>query len=87
MAIRRGTAYLGLVLGVVLLVWAGVVRYPVQSGEAAGEGISEQTISISGYSLVREAARDGLGRDEEGRLVRRGQDVKPKDKDADACYT
>ena len=75
MSIRRGSAYLGLVVGVVLLVWAGVVRYPVQGGEAAGEGISEQTISISGYGLVLEAARDGVGRDKEGRLVRRGQEA------------
>ena len=86
MGIRRGTAYLGLLIGVVLLIWAGLMRYPVQSGEAAGEGVSEQTISISGYGIVREAARDGLGRDE-GRLVRRSQEVKPTDKDAKTCYT
>ena len=87
MGIRRGAAYLGLVVGLSLLVWAGVMRYPVQQGNGEGEGISQQTISISGYGIVRETARDGLGRDEQGGLVKRDQEVKPKDKDADACYT
>ena len=86
MNMRRTIAHLGLVVGVSLLVWAGVMRYPVQQGSGEGEGISQQTISISGYGIVREAARDGLGRDE-GRLVRRSQEVKPKDKDAKTCYT
>ena len=86
MGIRRGTAYLGLLIGVVLLIWAGLMRYPVYYGSTDKQGISQQTISISGYGIVREAARDGLGRDE-GRLVRRGQEVKPKDKDAKTCYT
>jgi hypothetical protein len=62
------------------------MRYPVQQGSSEGEGISQQTIRISGYGIVREAARDGLGRDE-GRLVRRSQEVKPTDKDAKTCYT
>ena len=75
MGIRRGTAYLGLVVGVILLVWAGFVRYPVQQGSSEGEGISQQTISISGYGIVRETARDGLGRDEQGVLVKRGQEA------------
>ncbi len=86
MSIRRGATYLGLVVGVILLVWAGLMRYPVEQGSGKEEGISQQTISISGYGIVREAARDGLGRDE-GRLVRRGQEVKPTDKDAKTCYT
>ncbi|MCK4849964.1 MAG: hypothetical protein KAT11_01370 [Phycisphaerae bacterium] len=86
MGIRRGTAYFGLLIGVILLVWAAVMRYPVQQSSGEGEGISQQTISISGYGIVRETARDGLGRDE-GRLVRRGQEVKPTDKDAKTCYT
>ena len=88
MGIRRGTAYLGLVVGVILLVWAGLIRYPVQQGSDKGEGISQQTIiSISGYDIVRETARDGLGRDEQGLLVKRSQEVKPKDKEAKTCYT
>ena len=87
MGIRRGTAYLGLLIGVALLIWAGLVRYPVQQSSSEGEGISQQTISISGYGIVREAARDGLGRDEQGLLVRRSQEVKPTDKDAKTCYT
>ncbi len=87
MGIRRGSAYLGLVVGVVLLVWAAVMRYPVQQSSSKGEEISQQTISISGYGIVRETARDGIGRDKQGGLVKRGQDVKAKDKDADACYT
>ena len=87
MGIRRGTAYLGLLIGVVLLIWAGLMRYPVQQSSGEGEGISQETISISAYGIVREATRDGLGRDEQGRLVRRSQEVKPKDKDAKTCYT
>ncbi len=75
MSIRRGTAYLGLLIGVVLLIWAAVMRYPVQQSSSEGEGISQQTISISGYGIVRETARDGLGRDEQGGLVKRGQEA------------
>ena len=52
-----------------------------------GEAISEQTISISGYGIVQEAARDGLARDEQGKLVKRAQGSKPKGKDAETCYT
>ncbi len=87
MGIRRGTAYLGLLIGVVLLIWAGLVRYPVQQASGEEQGVSQQTIIINGYGIVREAARDGLGRDAKGALVKRGQESKPKGKDADACYT
>jgi len=84
MSIRRATAYLGLVLGVSLLIWAGVMRYPLQQSSSEGQGVSQQTISISGYGIVREAARDGLVRDKQGRLVKRDQNTK---KDANTCYT
>ena len=70
MSIRRSSAYLGLVVGVSLLVWAGVMRYPVQQDSGEGEEISQETILISGYGIVREAARDGLSRDEQGGLVK-----------------
>ncbi len=75
MSIRRGTAYLGLVVGVSLLVWAGVMRYPVQQSSGEGEGVFQETILISGYGVVQEAARDGLGRDEQGLLVKREQEA------------
>ena len=75
MSIRRVTAYLGLLIGVGLLVWAGFVRYPVQ-----------QSTSVNGYSIVREAAKDGLVRDAQGRLVKR-QQAKPNAKDNNACPT
>ena len=77
MNIRRTTAYLGLLVGVILLIWSGYVRYTVQDAEAG---------SVNGYSIVREAARDGLVRDEQGRLVQRKQ-AKPKGKDAKTCPT
>ena len=84
MQIRRSTAYLGLLIGLVLLVWAGFVRYHVHAVAKDGVQTSEQSTSINGYSIVREAARDGVGRDEQGRLIRR--DPKAK-KDAETCYT
>ena len=75
MRIRRATAYLGLLIGVALLIWAGFISYPVQQTFGEGEEISQQTIIINGYGIVREAARDGLGRDKQGLLVKRGQEV------------
>ena len=73
MRIRRITAYLGLLIGLALLVWSGFVRYPLQ-----------ESTSINGYGIVREAARDGVGRDKQGRLARRDQTTK---KDPNTCYT
>ena len=69
------------------MIWAAVMRYPVQQSSGKGEGISQETINVNGYGIVREAARDGLVRDKQGRLARRGQEVKAKDKDAKTCYT
>ena len=83
MNIRRKTAYLGLLVGVVLLVWAGFSRYPVQETKKDGAGPAAQITNINGYGLVREAARDGVGRNEHGKLTRRDQNTK----DADTCYT
>ena len=81
MSIRRGVAYLGLFIGLILLVWGGLVRYPVEQGD------SKETMIINGYSVVREAARDGLKRDKDDALVKRSQESQPKGKDAETCYT
>ena len=77
MSIRRNTAYLGLLIGLILLIWAGFLRYPVHG---------EQAASVNGYTVVREAARDGLARDSQGRLVKR-QQAKPNGKDDKTCPT
>ncbi len=77
MSVRRVIAYLGLVIGLALLIWAGFMRYPLGA---------EQTESVNGYGVVREAARDGLIRDDQGTLTKRGQ-AKPTGKDDKACPT
>ncbi len=98
MSIRRGTAYLGLLIGVALLIWAGLVRYQVYYIRANDEGISDRTMSISGFGIVFETARDGLARGWQGQLLSRRyrlaidptgaeQIIPNKAKDADTCYT
>ena len=84
MRVRRVIAYSGLLIGLILLVWTGLSRYPVYSTVA---GATQQTTSVNGFGIVREAARDGLLRDQQGRLVKRSQSAKPGGKDANTCYT
>jgi len=79
MSIRRATAYLGLIIGLILLIWAAFLLYPLQDADA-------QASTVNGYTVVREAARDGLARDTQGRLVKR-QRTKPKGKDDKTCPT
>ena len=71
MSIRRSTAYLGLLAGLGLLLWGGFSRHQVHYGTADGKGTSPQSMNISGFGIVLETSRDGLGRDGQGRLVSR----------------
>ena len=84
MRIRRLIAYLGLLIGLVLLVWTSLSYYPVYF---TADGITQQTTSVNGFGIVREAARDGLVRDEQGRLIKRLERAKPGDEDDKTCYT
>ena len=81
-----------------LLIYAGLARYQVYYVRDDGAGISEQTMSISGFGIVFETARDGLARSSGGQLLSRRyrlaidpagaeQIVPNKEKDADTCYT
>ena len=88
MSIRRGTAYLGLLIGVALLIWAGLMPYSVHYPATDKQGSAQQPTSINGYGMVREAARDGLVRDKQGRLLKRDKGTKSDEKkDANTCYT
>lgn len=98
MNIRRTTAYFGFCMAVALLMYGGLGRYQVHYATADGKGISEKTMSVSGFGLVFESARDGIGRAPDGRLVSRRYRLGPegtepqavetdKGKDADTCYT
>ena len=87
MRIRRTTAYVGLLVGVILLIWSGFMRYTVHQPTTNGQSDSQQTTSVNGYSVVREAARDGLVRDEQGRLAKRLKRANADDKDDKTCYT
>ena len=84
MRMRRLIAYLGLLIGLVLLVWTSLSYYPVYSTAA---GVTQQTTNVNGFGIVREAARDGLVRDEQGRLVKRLQRAKADGKDDKTCPT
>ena len=98
MRIRRSASYLGLFVGLVLLGYAGFSRYEVHYVMAGGLGISEQTMSISGFGIVFETAQDGLARSWEGQLLSRRyrlaidptgaeQIVPNEEKKDETCYT
>lgn len=98
MNIRRTIAYFGFCVAVALLLYGGLGRYEVHYATADGKGVSDEKMSVSGFGLVFESARDGVGRAADGRLVSRryrltAEGTIPKElesdkgKDADTCYT
>ena len=85
-------------MAAVLLACVGLGRYEVHYATADGKGTSEKTMLVSGFGLVFESARDGVGRATDGRLVSRRYQLtekgtipkeieSDKGKDADTCYT